>query len=209
MLSTTHSVHLPISKWEADLSLSEDFDFWTQICQNIFKMTKNPNLQLIQFKVLHRSHTTQYKMHRMGFSQSDKCTQCTQNNSDSYFHALWLCSPVQHFWSLVTQKLSLILDCRIPLTPNLCLIGDLATISLPLHLSQSVLVALTIAKKTILMNWKNKQSLNISQWLNLLSEFISLEKISATRKNQLTLFTKRWSVFCDSLNLNLHLDFAC
>ena len=194
-LINTNSIHLPISKWEEDLGLSSDMGFWTKICENTFNMTKNTNLQLIQFKILHRTHITQYKMKKMGFCQTDICTQCNQNTIDTYLHALWLCSPVQSFWSVVIQQLSSILNCRIPLSPNLCLIGDLTTIDLALNRSQPLLVALAIAKKTILLNWKTKQSLNINQWRNLLIEYIFLEKIAATKREQLTDFTEKWSPF--------------
>ena len=166
-------------------------------------MTKNTNLQLIQYKILHRTHITQYKMNKMGFSDSDICSQCTLNTTDTYFHALWLCSPVQHFWSTVTQKLASILGCRIPLSPNLCLLGDITVIDLTTKQATATLAALAIAKKTILLNWKNKQSININHWLNLLIEYISMEKISASLKNQLKHFTEMWSSFINSLNLNL------
>uniref|UniRef100_A0A8C5HQA3 Reverse transcriptase domain-containing protein n=1 Tax=Gouania willdenowi TaxID=441366 RepID=A0A8C5HQA3_GOUWI len=92
-LSNTNCNYLPIAKWEAELSITPSTDFWAEICCNTFKMTKNTNLQLIQYKVLHRSHITQQKMHKMGFSATDICSQCTQNTADSYLHALWLCSP--------------------------------------------------------------------------------------------------------------------
>ena len=203
LLSKTDSIHLPTQKWEKDLSLSFDTDFWSQACRNTFKMTTNTNLQLIQFKVLHRTHITQFKLYKMGFSQSDTCTQCTLNTSDTYFHALWLCSPVYQFWASVTDKLSSILDCRIPQSPNLCLIGDLTITPLTDNLFQPTLAALTIAKKTILVNWKDNKVLNINHWLNLLTEHISLEKISANRKNPLKSFREKWSPFIRSLNLNL------
>uniref|UniRef100_A0AAQ5ZBJ0 Reverse transcriptase domain-containing protein n=1 Tax=Amphiprion ocellaris TaxID=80972 RepID=A0AAQ5ZBJ0_AMPOC len=204
LLSKTHSIHLPTQKWEKDVSKSFDSDFWTQICENTFKMTKNTNLQLIQFKVLHRTHITQYKLYKMGFSRSDTCTQCTQNMTDTYFHALWLCTPVYQFWVTITQKLSNILDCGIPHSPTVCLIGDLTQTALPdIHI-QPTLAAIAIAKKTILVNWKDKKALNIIHWLNLLTEHISLERISAIRKNQLDSFKEKWSPFIKSININLY-----
>ncbi|XP_051807419.1 uncharacterized protein LOC127534961 isoform X1 [Acanthochromis polyacanthus] len=203
LLLSTDTIHLPISKWESDLSISPEPDFWTQICDNAFKMTKYTNLQLIQYKILHRTHITQYMMNKMGFSDSDICLQCSQNTADAYFHALWLCTPVKNFWTNVSEKLSAILNCRIPLSPSLCLLGDLTTTDLPRKQSQSLLVVLAIAKKTILVNWKNKQSLNINLWLNLLINHISMEKISASNKNQLLNFIQTWSLYVNYLNLNL------
>ncbi len=52
------TIFLPSKKWEQDLSITPDANFWTQICKNIYLMTKNANLQLIQYKILHRTHHT-------------------------------------------------------------------------------------------------------------------------------------------------------
>ena len=142
-------------------------------------------------------------MYKMGFSNSDTCTQCTQNTADTYFHALWLCTPVNQFWATITQKLSSILDCEIPHSPNVCLISDLTLKAIADIHSQPTLAAIAIAKKTILVHWKDKKALNIIHWLNLLTEHISLEKISATRKKQLDSFKEKWSPFIKALNINL------
>ena len=59
LISTSNcSITLPKTKWENDLALSPDPNFWTQICSNIFAMTTNTNLQLIQYKTIHRTHFT-------------------------------------------------------------------------------------------------------------------------------------------------------
>lgn len=132
-------------------------------------MTKKTPIYNLHFRVRHRTHITQHKMYKMGFSKSDICSQCWV---DTYLHALWLCSQVHHFWWTVTQNFSSVLDCRIPLSPNLCLLGDLTVTDLPNNQSQSTFAALAIAKKTILIHWKNKQALSIIHWLNLLREHI-------------------------------------
>ena len=100
------SISLPASKWEQDLSITPDADFWTQICKNNFNYCKIPNLQLIQFKVNHRTHYTGERLNKMGFITSNKCTQCTQNTIDNYFHDFWHCTLVQQFWVQVTEHLS-------------------------------------------------------------------------------------------------------
>ncbi len=48
-------MHLPIEKFP------HDFNTWTHICKNIFSLIDNSNLQLIQYKILHKStyYTTQ------------------------------------------------------------------------------------------------------------------------------------------------------
>lgn len=123
---------------------------WTQICKNNFNKSNNTNLQLIQYKVIHRIHYTGEKLYKMGYNESDRCTHCSQNTADTYLHATWLCSPIRHFWLQVTDQLSHVLDCHIPLSPELCILGDLSALPLPLRSTTSsiLFIALTIAKKT-------------------------------------------------------------
>lgn len=124
-------------------------------------MTKNANLQLIQYKVLHRFHITTQKMFKMGFS-SETCSHCTQNNPDTYVHAFWNCTPIKTFWANVIESISISMGCHIPFSPLLCLLGDLSLIDLDNINSQLLLVALAIAKKTIFMNCKSRNSIHIA-----------------------------------------------
>ena len=52
------------------------------------------------------------------------------------------------------------------------------------HPTKTQLQYLSIAKKTILLKWKNRDQLSISQELNLLSEYISMEQTSALIRKQ-------------------------
>ena len=174
MIQTDTTTSLPSAKWESDLSISTDANFWTQICKNTFLMTKNTNLQLIQYKIIHRTHLTGHKLFRMGFT-SDICPHCTQNCPDTYIHALWHCSPITHFWEKITGLLTTFFGCCIPTSPSLCLLGDTTTINLNHFSNTTLLVALAVAKKTILINWKSKNNIHISIWKNLLLDHISLE----------------------------------
>ncbi len=120
------SVSLPIAKWEADLSVSWDHNFWSQICLKTFELIRNPGLQLIQYKVLHRVHYTGHRMFRMGFTASNNCSHCKGNNTWQLHPrsmVLSTCSEVlvQDLW----RPLSKCLKCSIPASPLVCLLGDL------------------------------------------------------------------------------------
>uniref|UniRef100_A0AAR2JYN7 Reverse transcriptase zinc-binding domain-containing protein n=1 Tax=Pygocentrus nattereri TaxID=42514 RepID=A0AAR2JYN7_PYGNA len=190
LLKFDDSISLPIAKWERDLSINQDQSFWTEICSNIFKISKSPNLQLIQYKVLHRVHYTGQRMFQMGLAQSNICTHCTANVTDNYLHAIWDCRPVQMFWHRICTDLSTWLKCCIPTSPRLCILGDIS--ELDANTSHIVLTALCIAKKTILINWKQKKDLHITLYKNLLFDHISLERMSASSKNQLEEFNSLW-----------------
>lgn len=166
ILKSDNTLSLPNAKWESDLSIAPNATFWTQICKNIYFMTKNANLQLIQYKVLHRFHLTGRKLFKMGFS-SETCSHCTKNNPDTYLHAIWHCTPVKKFWQNITDSLSNLMGCHILLSPSLCILGDISIINLNSINTQLLLVALTIGKKTILMNWKARNTIHIATWKNV------------------------------------------
>lgn len=174
IIQTDTTFSLPSTKWESDLSISTDANFWTQVCKNTFLMTQNTNLQLIQYKTIHRTHLTGHKLHCMGFS-SDICPHCSQNSPDTYIHALWHCTPIKQFWEKITEILSTFFGYCVPNSPALCLLGDTTTINLGHSNKKTLLVALAVGKKTILMNWKSKNKIHISIWKNLLLDHISLE----------------------------------
>lgn len=192
-----NSIVLPSNKWEQDLSITPDADFWTQICKNIYLMTKNANLQLIQYKILHRTHYTGQKMFKMGFT-SETCAHCTQNCPDTYIHATWHCTPIEHFWKEVIGSLSDLMDCRIPLSPSLCLLGDTTTLTIDKTNHRLLLTSLTIAKKTILINWKSRNTIHLTHWKNLLIDHISLE-YSPSPPNSTTEPLATWPKLIDLL----------
>ncbi len=178
------SVSLPIAKWEADLSVSWDHNFWSQICLKTFELIRNPGLQLIQYKILHRVHYTGHRMFRMGFTASNNCSHCKGNTPDNYIHALWFCPPVQRYWYRICEDLSKCLKCSIPASPLVCLLGDLDGVTTEDNTIHMAFTALCIAKKTVLMNWKNKNNLNINQYRDYLWDYISLETASADTLDQ-------------------------
>lgn len=201
--SSNPTITLPKGKWESDLMLSSDPDFWTQICRNTFSMTTNTNLQLIQYKTIHRIHITQSKLFKMKLSDTDICSQCTSGSTDTYLHATWLCQPVHSLWTTLTNTLSSILDCRVPLSPALCLLGDTSETSIPSKYKTPVLVSLAITKK-IFQNWKSKYFCHFSHWTNLITEFILTEETIAHKKNNISAFKKTWNPLI-TYTLHLHL----
>lgn len=163
-------------------------DFWTHICRNIFNMTTNTNLQLIQYKTFHRAHITQSKTFKMGLSDTDTCSQYTSGSTD-YFHATWLCQPVHSLWTTVTNTLSSALDFRFPLSPALCLLGDTSDTAFPSKYKTPV--SLAIAKKIVFQNWKS--SCHFYHWTNQITEFILTEETAAHQKNNISGFKETWN----------------
>lgn len=137
-----------------------------------------------------------HKMRTMGFTGSDICTHCTLNTTDDYLHTLWLFPPIQDFWEELTTTLSLFLGCSIQSSPSVCILSDLDILNAcSTQIIISLLVTLTIAKKTILLNWRRRGKIKISQWLDLLTRQIGSQRLSCTKKQRLQRFkTIYWTV---------------
>lgn len=174
-------------------SISFSHDVWTQICKNIFSFI-NSNLKLIQYKILHRVHITQYRKHKMGFSNSPICAQCNLGSLDTYLYSCY-CTPVQNFWSGVIDKLYTTLAIEIPLFPSVCLLGLFLETDVAPHYVKLVYVALILAKKAILHHWKTKQPLNINHWLHFILEHKAIERMAAGARKSTRSYSEMWSPF--------------
>ncbi len=161
--------------------------YMTHICKNIFSLIDNSNLQLIQYKILHRVHITQQRKYKMGFSNSPICTQCNLGTLDTYLHSFWYCTPVQNFWLVVTEKLHMLLDIEIPVSPSFCLLGLGLETEIASHYVQLVYIALILAKKAILQHWKTKQFL--------------MERMAALSRKNIRSFLELWSPFINFFGL--------
>ena len=152
--SSNPTITLPKARWECDLVLSPDQDLWRQICRDFFFMTTNTNLQLTtQYHAIHRTHVT--IMFIVGLTDTGTCSQCTLGSTDTYFHATWFYQPVHSLWTIITETLSTVLDCRVPLSPTLCLLRDTSDILFAPKNTIPVLLSLAIAMKIVFQNWKS------------------------------------------------------
>ncbi len=95
----------------------------------------------------------------------------------------------------VIEKLHMLLDIEIPVSPSFCLLGLSLEIDVASHYVKLVYIALILAKKAILQHWKTKQSLNINHWLNLLLEHMVMERMAAVSRKNIRSFLELWSPF--------------
>ena len=95
------------SSWEADIHLGTETIDWDAVWGNVFRSSKNPNHQLIHYKICHRTYLTPRKRHLMGLAPNPYCTFCSQGALGTLMHALWECPDVQRFWVKVVDKVSI------------------------------------------------------------------------------------------------------
>lgn len=86
---------------------------------------------------------------------SEICTHCVKNTLGYYIHAIWYCTPIEHFWQDVTGRLCLLLKHLIPISPSVCLLRDTSEINITQISRKIHLIALSITKK----NYPEKQEI--------------------------------------------------
>ncbi len=133
----------------------------------------------------------------MGLSDSNQCATC--NATDSYIHAFWLCTHTLSFWLAIAKRLSLILDLSIPMKLSFCLLGDLSDITVKPSQKKFILISLMIAKKAILLHWKNCTKVSITQWIYMLPNHSNMEQLTSTIKDKTEQYNQIWLPFINFL----------
>ena len=76
-----------------------------------FKITKDPKLLWLQYRINHRILGTNYLLTKMKIKNCDKCTFCN-NTPETIVHIFWSCEMIQNFWSqlasYIEEKCSLV-----------------------------------------------------------------------------------------------------
>ncbi len=98
-------------------------------------------------------------MFRMGFTASNNCSHCKGNTPDNTSTLYGSVHLFRRYWYRICEDLSKCLKCSIPASPLVCLLGDLDGVTTEDNTIHMAFTALCIAKKTVLMNWKNKNNL--------------------------------------------------
>lgn len=110
----------------------------------------------------------------MGFSNSTKSKDYPYS-IDDYCHAIWSCPYIQSFRLGVLNRLYEIFS--IPHCPSITILGCLPSLQIPQQYHPFILTSLTIAKKVISLNWKERTKISSLYWLNLLTEHTTSEKL--------------------------------
>lgn len=117
---------------------------------------------------------------------------CTGDLPENYLHAVGHCFLVNRFWQ-ISEDLSTCLEHTIPASPSVCLLGNVTSVNMGKSKSHMLPVVFSIAKNTILINWKNKDNLSIIQVKGLLLDHFFMERMSARTK--LTEYKLIWAQF--------------
>nr|XP_055061237.1 uncharacterized protein LOC129444531 [Misgurnus anguillicaudatus] len=140
---------LPLFRlWKTDINISQDPD-WCTVWSNILLSSRNPDHQMIHYRLVHRSYLTLRRLQQMNFRDNPFCDFCTDNTVATFYHMVWQCPEVNRFWYSISSILSNIVKEPIPFSPCLFLLNDTSSLKLTINNLRLLLAGLTAAKRMI------------------------------------------------------------
>lgn len=174
-------------KWEEYL-YNYDFD-WKEIRTLPYRITRQTELQSLQFRILNRYIACNDSLFKWGKSENSNCMACKQK--DTMEHMLYECKLAEKFWTSIAE---LWFSCyemffRLSLTDVIFGIIDFEQTE-----SFKVLNYLILhGKKFIYDNHINNSLYTIQSFIPYITECLQVEKYVLAVKGKSEIFDKRWS----------------
>ena len=153
------------TSWERELELNLTDELWEDAIHTAWSSTPSARLELIQLKVLHRTHLSKSRLSEIYPHVADQCDKCHASDCN-LSHMFFLCPRLQKFWSDYSAIMSKVLGGEITVCPFVAIFG--LSIDFPhINRSQSDVLAFTslLARRRILLSWKSPKPPSISLWL--------------------------------------------
>ena len=162
---------------------------------------------VLQCKVVHRVHRSKSKLARIFSGVDSRCDRCHLGPA-CLGHIFWACPVLAQFWIGVFDTLSAVTSSNICPSPLVGLFGVLPFgNSLPSYFCELVAFLSLLARRVILLHWKNSHPPSHSQWHRDALHFMTLEKIKYSLRCTSTKFWKVWEPFLDHVK-SIQLDIA-
>lgn len=170
---------LPLNRlWKRDINISSDLD-WHTIWSNISLSSRNPNHQMIHYKLIHRFYLTPRRLQQMKLRDNPYCDFCPDNTIGTFLHLVWQCPEGNRFWENVSNIMSSIIERAIPHSQCLLLLNDTSFLELTTNDRRHLLAGLTAAKRMVACRWKPPHALSVREWLSSYRDIAQLEFCTA------------------------------
>lgn len=194
-MSDTSSLSKIKLDWESDLNHVFSDEEWSKALRRIHTSSICARHSLIQFKLLHRIYWTKLKLSKINPEIDPICDRCRQAPATLY-HTFWLCPELISFWTSIFKSISDVFRLKVEPCPLVALFGlNPSKVSLSSLQSNALAFCLIIAKRIILLNWKNPSPPNFFHWMYDLLQFIQIEKIRYAIQGNSEDFYTIWQPF--------------
>lgn len=183
--------------WEEDLGIDLTEEQWMGAQEGVHSASICTRHGLIQFKVLHRLHLSKVKLAKMYPNIDPLCDRCRAFPA-TLGHMFWLCPELSDFWVSIFKTLSDVFGHTLEPDPALALFGVLSEDS-PLKGSASMAARFIVllARRLILLNWKQTRPPSHTVLINDIMQHLKLEKLKYTLRGSTDRFYRTWQPFID------------
>lgn len=108
--------------WAGELNVELTDEVWDECLRSINGCSVNVRHNLIQFKMHHRHHYSQEKLHTFYADVSPVCTRCKSTISN-LAHSFWLCSKLQPYWKSIFHCFSEVFGKCLVFYPLIAILG--------------------------------------------------------------------------------------
>lgn len=186
--------------WEKELGLTLDEFWWSDVLLRINTTCICARMSLIQFKVVFRIHYTRARLKKLFPDTDELCIRCSQSPAD-HTHTFFSCPKLHSFWTSFFDTLSTVFNIRMSPCPLIAIFGVSPVVGRFTSYQANVIAfAALIAKRQILLHWKNPKPPSTHSWLEEVMSFLHLEKIKHTVRGSLKKFHKTWDPFLSYAN---------
>lgn len=188
-----------VAVWSKDLEqeLDDTFADWTWEIINM--SSRNPNHQMIHWKLAHRVYLTPLKRFYMRLTTTPNCTLCQDGKTGTFLHFFWECSVLAPFWLWLAEDISTLIEKDIVLTPDIFFLNDFSNMSLTLIQTNLILAAFTAAKKMLVSRWCPPHTMCRRQWALSLLDILTMELSTARMHGARSRTVLRWSQAVDQV----------
>lgn len=191
ILSSLSSPLATRNSWEKELGGTLSDEWWQSALNRVNSTSSCASLTLIQFKVLHRIHFSKAKLKKL-FNTSDTCDRCSLSPA-SHTHMFFSCPRLSSYWSSFYSTLSKALNKPVLSSPLTSIFGVPEDFTLFNRENNCIAFAPLVARRRILLHWKDKNPPSPNSWLKDLISFLYLEKIKYGIRGCSDKFYKTWN----------------
>lgn len=170
------------NKWETDLNEPITEDTWLKIIRGIFSSSICLRHAVIQFKIVHRLHWSKVRLSKIKADIDPTCDRCGRDPA-TLLHMFWTCPEHKlcTFWQSIFETFSRIFGNRLAPSPFIALFG-VAQMGSHLEVWERTMLAFCslLARRLILLKWKDRTPPTYSHWIKEIMYHIKLEKIRYT-----------------------------
>lgn len=193
-LDSPSSLAIKLS-WERDLQITISESVWADVLRRVHSSSMCARHSLIQFKVIHRVHLHKSKLARIYPQIDPTCDRCKAEEA-TLIHMFWLCPKIQIYWNGICEALSAVLLVKITPNPLMLLFGVTPEgLGLPTGGRKVVAFSTLLARRLILLKWREAVPPTVSHWIKDVLFNLKLEKIRCVMRGSEKKFYETWKVF--------------